>query len=306
MSIGLPNLGDPEIRLLRIFVTVVECGGLARAQIELNLSISSISTYISKLEDRFGLRLCHRGRSGFQLTDKGEVIYKSCIKLFSQLEDFRTQMGELQGELIGELRLGIIENIIFDDTLDLPKTLQRFHNKHDRVWLSIRNLPPSGLEAALLNGDIQVGIGQYFRRLPSLSYLSLYMDEQILYCGQQHPFFGLKDEEISTEELEAAQFADRRYATANHLPRKGIHFNPAATGYNVESILMLVLSGCYISYLPRQYAKQWVRSGEIRPLFPNKLSFEIDISLAVRRDIRPTSLIQTFIKHFTPSSSVTT
>lgn len=299
MKTRLPPIGDPEIRLLRIFVSVIECGGLAKAQTELNLSLSSISSYISKLEDRFGMRLCHRGRGGFELTEKGKIVYQACTKLFSHHEDFRSCVSDLQEELIGELRLGVIENLVFDATLNLPEKIRRFQEKYDRIWLSIRNLPPSGLEAALLDGNINIGIGQYFRRLPSLSYRTLYTDIQMLHCGRWHPFFDRKDEEISRADLEMAKFADRGYATANHLPQKGVHFHPAATGHNVESILMLVLSGHYISYLPKFYAQPWVRLGEVRPLFPEKLSFEIDIALAVQRDLRPTSLVQTFINELT-------
>ena len=60
-----------DIRLIRIFMAVVEAGGLSAAQLELNLALSTISEKVSALEKRFGMKLCQRGRSGFELTTAG-------------------------------------------------------------------------------------------------------------------------------------------------------------------------------------------------------------------------------------------
>src|SRR5450432_1060626 len=66
----LANLSEGDIRLLRVFAKVVEAGGFSAAQIELNVSQSTISTHMTALEQRLRVRLCERGRSGFRLTEK--------------------------------------------------------------------------------------------------------------------------------------------------------------------------------------------------------------------------------------------
>ncbi|GAA3141776.1 hypothetical protein GCM10020255_018510 [Rhodococcus baikonurensis] len=63
----------PDLKLLRIFTSVVRHQGFAPAQQDLGLSASAISTYMSQLERQLGIVLCHRGRSGFSLTSKGEL-----------------------------------------------------------------------------------------------------------------------------------------------------------------------------------------------------------------------------------------
>src|SRR5713226_1536269 len=72
----LANLSEGDIRLLKVFAKVVEAGGFSAAQIELNVSQSTISTHMTALEHRLGVRLCQRGRSGFKLTEKGQLIYQ--------------------------------------------------------------------------------------------------------------------------------------------------------------------------------------------------------------------------------------
>ena len=62
-----------DIKLVRIFVSIVKNECFANAQQELNLSTSAISTYMTQLEHMVGFKLCERGRGGFSLTQKGEM-----------------------------------------------------------------------------------------------------------------------------------------------------------------------------------------------------------------------------------------
>jgi len=67
----LAQVSDFDIRLLRIFRSVVECGGFSAAETVLGIGRSAISQQMSDLEQRVGLRLCQRGRAGFSLTEEG-------------------------------------------------------------------------------------------------------------------------------------------------------------------------------------------------------------------------------------------
>lgn len=62
------QIADIDLRLLRVFRAVVESGGFAAAELELNVGRSVISRHIKDLETRLGLALCRRGRGGFALT----------------------------------------------------------------------------------------------------------------------------------------------------------------------------------------------------------------------------------------------
>ena len=84
---------------------MAECGGFAAAQVALNVSQSTISRQIGDLERRLGMRLCQRGRAGFHLTDKGRIVYEACQHLSTALESFRTTVGALRGELVGDLSI---------------------------------------------------------------------------------------------------------------------------------------------------------------------------------------------------------
>lgn len=75
----LGQLSDMDLRLLRVFKSVVDCGGMAAAELELNIGTSTVSRHIKDLETRLSLVLCRRGRAGFRSRPKGDVsMTKPC------------------------------------------------------------------------------------------------------------------------------------------------------------------------------------------------------------------------------------
>ena len=79
-------VSEYDLRLLRIFKVVVECGGFAKAEPVLNITRSTISVHISNLESRMKFKLAKRGRGGFALTEQGKVVYEASLKLFHQIQ----------------------------------------------------------------------------------------------------------------------------------------------------------------------------------------------------------------------------
>src|SRR5215831_11099766 len=97
----LGRLGDIDLRLLRVFKAVADCGGMAAAELELNIAMSTISRHVKDLEERLGLVLCRRGRGGFALTAEGEKVYAAAEQLLSATESFRDSLHDIHRGLGG-------------------------------------------------------------------------------------------------------------------------------------------------------------------------------------------------------------
>ena len=82
----LGQLADMDLRLLQVFKSVVECGGLSAAELELNIGTSTVSRHLKDLETRLGLRLCRRGRAGFALTLEGQRVYDETLRLLAGVD----------------------------------------------------------------------------------------------------------------------------------------------------------------------------------------------------------------------------
>ncbi len=105
-------VSDIDLRLLRVFRTVVERGGFVQAEAELNVSRAAINLSMSDLEKRLGLRLCRRGRAGFALTDEGRRVYDALVRLLTSVENFRGEVHAIHVRLKGEMAIGLTDNLV--------------------------------------------------------------------------------------------------------------------------------------------------------------------------------------------------
>lgn len=290
----LPKLSDADVKLLRLFATIVEAGGFTPAQAQLNISQSRISSMMSDLEARLGMRLCQRGRVGFRLTDKGRVVYEASRRLFAGLEEFRSEVGALRGRLVGELVIGVVDNTVTNPDSHLAEAISRFSVRPNDVEVSVQIAAPSDLESALLQGRMQVAIGAFHHHAAGLGYERLFMEEQTLYCGRVHPLFTRPPDSIALAEITAADYADRGYMEGA-TTRKPVELRAKASACHMEALALLVLSGAYIAYLPTHYAASWVERGQMRPLMPRALAYHSLFELATRKGTHRTLALRTFL-----------
>lgn len=293
-SIG--KVSNIEIRLLSVFITVVESGGFTQAQEPLNIALSSISTYIQDLETRLGLKLCNRGRGGFFLTESGQEVYSEARKIFAAVEQFNTNVAMLKGRLMGTLNIGILDNSTMSPTTRVPKVIHNFTKQHPDVHISIKVLSSDEIEEKLLSGGLQLGIGLFPDTKPDLRTLIRFPVTIDLYCGNQSPLFNMKS--ITINDLKQVEYAKGSYSPDVKSELFHQLSAPTASSYLSEGLAFLIMSGRYIGYLPRRYAANWVNNGEIQALPENKFSHHLEQSLIVRRGEPVSPIMQAFFKIF--------
>jgi len=277
----LTNLSEGDIRLLRVFAKVVEAGGYSAAQISLNVSQSTISTHMTALEQRLGVRLCERGRSGFSLTERGQLVYAACQRLFLALDEFRVDVGTARNCLTGTLSIGILDSIAGNPACKLPQAIATFNNKAPEVRISMHVASPAEIERAVLDGNCDLGLGACGRHSPYLQYLDLFEERQVLYCGEGHPLFE-RHLEIGVADLKGHAFARRAYAAPEVIP-VGIGVEATAAADLMESVVIFILSGKFMGFLPTHFANLWVSQGSIRPLLDSTLGYQNPLYLTTRR-----------------------
>ena len=206
-----PRLHKADLHMLAVFMTVAECSGSAAAQVALNVGQSSISRQISELEKRLGMRLCQRGRAGFQLTDKGRIVYEACQHLATALESFRSTVGALRGELVGDLSIAVIDNWASERSYPLADVLQTFRGKARQVHIRFHTLTPDEIERAVLENRANLGIGVFHQHRPGLTYKALLDDPVELYCGKGHALFDRAPHNFDRNDLHEADLVHRAY-----------------------------------------------------------------------------------------------
>ncbi len=291
----LHSLSAPDIHLLRVFVTVVECGGFSAAQISLNVAQSTISTQMGVLETRLGMRLCNRGRAGFSLTEDGRAVYQAAKDLFRSIDQFASQVNARQGGLTGELRIAFADALLGNPDFLLDRAIGRFRARGTDVVFDLAMVNPLGIEQGVLEERFHIGIHTFPSHAPGMIYRRLFVEPQGLYCGRGHPLFALAEAALTPAEIEAWPYARRAYYGGTLQMGAFRPTTVAASGDSMEALLLLILSGEFTGHLPIGWAETWVKRGEIRPLLADQFSYESQFEVVFRTGTQLTSLIDAFL-----------
>jgi DNA-binding transcriptional LysR family regulator len=122
-----------DFDLLRAFIAVADCGGFRRAAERLNLTQSTVSQQIQRLERETSRPLFLRTTRSVALTDDGEVLLGDARRLLLLEEGARHRLTAPR--LSGSVRLGVIEHVAGGS---LPSALRRFATLYPGVKLEVR------------------------------------------------------------------------------------------------------------------------------------------------------------------------
>ena len=304
--VGLSGrLADTDIRLLKIFRAVVECGGFTNAEVELNISRTAISIAMGDLEQRLSLKLCQRGRSGFSMTDEGNEVYQATLQLFSALENFRTQVNSIHQQLKGELNIGITDNLVTMPKMKITTALSNLKQRGPEVKINIRMIPPAEIEMGVLDGRLHTGVITVSKKLPGLEYISLYNEQSHLYCSNAHPLFNLDESELNHELIEQHDAVLPAYAQSVSIRSQYLNFNSTASATDREGIAFLILTGNYIGYLPTHFAERWLLKGQLRALLPKSLNFKTPIAAISRKGAASNLVLNCYLEQLDTAASPT-
>ncbi|MGQ9426450.1 LysR family transcriptional regulator [Gilvimarinus sp. F26214L] len=290
------RLTDMDLRLLRVFREVVRAGGLAPAEVTLNISRSTISVHLSDLEARLGMQLCirSRGRSDFKLTQNGEAVYQAILELDGHLDTFKSQVNAIQSQLTGSLRIVLPDDVLEIPRLNLPATISRIREQAPQLKLDVQLAAPQELELEILAGRADVGINPLHARRPGLDYQPLFDHDSLLYCGGRHSLAQAGDaseELITRQELAAPSHAV--LSGAAHLYQLFPH---RSTANHMAARLAMILSGQFVGFLPEYLAERYVKGGQLVALRPERFRYRIQNAATFKRSAAEHPAVRLFLE----------
>jgi LysR family transcriptional regulator, transcription activator of glutamate synthase operon len=153
-----------ELRQLVYFEAVARHGGFSRAAQQLRIAQPAVSAQIRRLETELGTALLERTTRRVSLTHAGELFLARARTVLDELDGARADLDELAAVRRGHLRIGATLVLA---SIDLPRSLARFHRRYPGVTLALR----TGLIAQLLDdldsGTVDVVVGPLHDDLPA-------------------------------------------------------------------------------------------------------------------------------------------
>ncbi|MEP3391443.1 MAG: LysR family transcriptional regulator [Litoreibacter sp.] len=300
----LPSyLSKADLHLLYVFIVVADARGFSAAQVDLNVSTSTISRQISDIETRLGMRLCSRGRGGFQMTAQGDLVYHAAKKLFQSLEEFGNEVTGARDNIAGHLSVGVVDNWISNGTSAMVRALSKFARMAPDVSLEIHTLAPDDLELGVLDRRISFGIGVFHSHKPGVEYEKISEEHVDLYCSTEHPLYNCRNPARLSEGIANAALAKRSYLNESHVAPVTRGMKSNAEAHQIEGIATLILTGHYIGYLPQPFAADMVKDGRIQAISNGDFALPVSIELINKRGHARSLVERTFVECLTYQST---
>lgn len=286
------NTTDLDLRLIRVFLAVADARGIGAAEASLGVRQSTISTQLAALEARVGFRLCERGRAGFRLTSKGERFAATARSLMSATSDFVARVREIDRKLVGTLSIGLIGHSSHVENTRLAEAISVFQRRDQAVNISMKVKSPLELEEGLVNNQLDLAVGYFWRRVPGLVYRQLFTEKQVIYCGRGHPLFH-KADAVTAQDLKSGDWVWRSYPVPEEQSRL-TERHITALADSIEAATILIMSGGYLGYLPAHHAAPFVQRGLLKALGDAAFSFDVPQHLVTKRSAAAKPIVEAF------------
>ncbi|WOE33257.1 MULTISPECIES: LysR family transcriptional regulator [unclassified Acinetobacter] len=147
-----------DFKALNAFVTIVQKKSFSLAAEALCMTQPTISKMIAQLEQEIGVPLFHKGYSGRKrdsvMTYWGEQIYQHAMIILNEQQRITETVMQVRALKRGKLILGLppLGSVL------LSTLIAKFHKAYPAIELSFLEVGASGIEAAILEKRIDVGI----------------------------------------------------------------------------------------------------------------------------------------------------
>lgn len=144
-----------DVRRLQAFAKVYALRSFSRAGDELMLSQPTISAHISALEEELDTQLFDRLGRTVLPTQAGDVLYRYCTTIFTQLDHAKADILALSRRVAGELVIG---GSTIPAQYIIPRLVARYVAAYPEVRIDLTGGDSSEIARKVADGEVHVGI----------------------------------------------------------------------------------------------------------------------------------------------------
>lgn len=247
---------------LPVFLAIVEQGGISAAARTLDLSKSSVSVVLTRLEQSLQLRLIDRSTRSLRVTTEGEVFYRQALLIMEQAREADALMAGLGAVPSGKLTVALPPAFCYE--MVAPR-LASFRQRYPEVQLEMV-VTGNGAEMVRDRADLAVVVGPLEdSKLVSRTLLSTALIWVASPVWLAHHTLGETLPDICAQ----VQICETRY----RLRRMPVDVNGTPGQLDLERgiahvnnplvVRRVVLGGAGLSVLPRHYCAQHISDGSL-------------------------------------------
>lgn len=142
-----------EMKQFEYVITLSKYKNFSQAASSLNISQSSLSQYIQRLEKEIGVQLFERGTQNFKLTESGEIYLRAAYRIMDIYSDAKNNISDNADGIFGTLCVGISPSRA---PFILPAVVKKFKEQHPNVVLNFVECTSSEIIKGIDEGSIDL------------------------------------------------------------------------------------------------------------------------------------------------------
>lgn len=255
-----------RLKRMSVFARVVECGSFTAAARQLEMSVSSISQTVSKLETELNVKLLNRSTRRIGLTEAGRIYYQGCRRMLQEVQEVHEQLYAFNNRPTGTLRIGcsstMAQNVLATMTADMLKEYPGL-SVNLVTGIPAPDLIGDGLDVVIRVGALQDS-GLFSRRLGSMPMVVCAAKSYLL----QHGTPEKPSDMINFSWLEYSVRPDSNFEL---IAPEGITTQISPQGRFVtndsQTMIRWLKAGAGIAYAPLMWVIEEIKRGEVEVLF---------------------------------------
>src|SRR5690349_1505259 len=168
-------------RQLQAFLAIARLGSFTRAAEEIFVTQAGLSLMLKDLEAQVGARLFDRTTRSVRLTPAGEALLPTARRMMADWENATSTVGRLAAE--AEQRVSLAATPLIASSV-LPLWLQAYRETHPAIRVSISDLDRSNILLGIEAGELDVGLGAFFRPATGIDRQLLARFDMVLVRGK--------------------------------------------------------------------------------------------------------------------------
>lgn len=277
-----------DVRELRSFVKVAQCGSFSQAARELYIAQPALSRQIAKLEETLQVELLRRHGRGVELTTAGMRLLERAQVMLNYLEDTAEHVRSSADQERGHLAVGLPPAI---GAVVGPELIRQFRRRWPRASLHALEGLSTSLQEWLLDGRIEVAILYNQPLIDAFEVRPLFSERMVLVGPPGDDFGSVRLAQLGDYPLilPGLPHSNRRLVDQAAV-QSGVRLNVA---FEVDSVALtkrLVAEGQGYSILAHAAVQQDIAAGLISGHTIERPGIRSVVSLTILRDRRPSRL----------------
>lgn len=287
-----------RLRLMEIFVRVVETGNFSAVAREERSTQSAVSKQVQALETMLGAKLLVRSTRSHALTEAGKRYYERCRQVLDTLEEARVEVQRTENDISGVLR--VAAPVSFGRLHIVPR-LKAFFERYPRLKIDLQlddgfvDLVVGGIDLAFRVGELKDS-RLIARRIGTAHRAVLASSDYLARHGEpQHPA-ELRDHQCivytGLANLSEWQFQDEDGG------QHAVRINGNLQSNSSEAIRQAVIEGLGICYTPQWVYGDDIRAGRVQPILTRYRATPLPLNVVFQPARRPSIKISHFVSFF--------